>query len=157
MGTMRKSILGMAVATALAFTSIARATEFIAEPGMWRGTTTIERDGRKMPPQTHDHCVTAKEMDDEMKKLSQGPINSSPEETCKKVKFEQTYKSIKWRVECTGRMAMNGDGSIMFDSGRHYTGTVTMTGNMMGRPINNIIHLEGQRISACTGNEKEEN
>ena len=154
---MRKSIIGIAVATALAITSYARAAHFIAEPGLWRGSSKMESNGQSIPMKSRDRCVTAKEMDDEMKKLSQGPMHNTPEETCKKIKFEQTYSTIKWRVECTGKMQMDGDGSVVFDSASHYTGTVTMTGNMMGRPINNVIHLEGQRIGACTGNEKEGN
>jgi len=154
---MRKNILGIAVATVLATASFARAAHFIAEPGLWRGTSKMESNGQNIPMRSHDHCVTAKEMDDEMKKFSQGPMRNTPEETCKKVKFEQTYSTIKWRVECTGKMQMEGDGSVVFDSGSHYTGTVTMTGNMMGRPINNVVHLEGQRIGACTGNENEPN
>jgi len=153
---MRKGIMGIAVATALATASIARAAHFIAEPGLWRGTSKMESSGQTVPMRTHDHCVTAKEMDDEMKKLSQGPTNNSPEETCEKIKFEQTYSTLKWQVKCTGQMEMEGDGSVVFDSGSHYTGTVTMTGNMMGRPMNNVIHLEGQRIGACTGTDKDE-
>jgi Protein of unknown function (DUF3617) len=152
---MRKSTIAAALAVTFGLSVTARAADFIAEPGLWRGTVIVERDGQKMPAKIHDHCVTPKEMDDSLKNLAQGPIRNTPEETCKKTKFEQTKSTLNWRIECTGKMTMNGDGAIAFDSPQHYTGTVTMTGNMMGHPINNVVHLEGQRISACTGNEKD--
>lgn len=50
-------------------------------------------------------------------------------------------------------MKIGGDGSILFDSPQHYTGTIKMAGDMMGHPVNNVVHLEGRRIGACTGKE----
>jgi hypothetical protein len=147
----RKSIL--ATAMIIVMVTAVRAADFVAQPGMWRATVRIERDGQMMAPQTHDHCASAKEMHDDWSQLSQRPMRNSPDETCTRTKFQQTSSSIHWSVECTGKMKMAGDGAIVFDSPQHYSGTITMAGNMMGHPVNNVVHLEGRRIGACTAGE----
>lgn len=147
----RKSMFALAMVVAAVTTS--SAVDLIAQPGMWRATVQLERNGQMMAPESHDHCATAKEMHDDWSNISKSPMRNSPEETCKRTKFAQTSNSIQWSVECTGRMKMAGDGSILFDSPQHYTGTIKMAGDMMGHPVNNVVHLEGRRIGACTGKE----
>ena len=49
-----------------------------------------------------------------------------------------------------GSIRITNQGSITFDNPQHYSGTVTLSGTILGYPINDVVHVEGEHEAACT-------
>lgn len=116
-------------------------------PGLWKVTTRVSRNGATLKPDSHTSCVSADQLKDPGKSLM--PAQSSPEEKCARTQYEWTGRKLSWRIECTGRMAMNGGGNIDFDSPEHYTGKITSAGSFNGHDFDSTIMLEGERLGEC--------
>jgi len=122
------------------------AEDFTALPGLWKTTYQLKGAGPTEASQIKWHCVD----EDDDPWISFAHLQVLPQESCKRVGFSHTSSSLKWRLDCTGAYALTNDGSIVFDSPQHYSGTVKLTGALMGYPIDETIRVEGQHRAACT-------
>jgi len=130
----------------LTFMPTARADEFEAMPGLWKTTLRTGQSSPSDPPQVQWHCVD--EGADPWIAFARLPV--LPHEACQRKGFVRTDTSLKWRLDCTGGFTISNQGSLVFDSARHYTGKVKLTGTVMGYPVAEVLRVEGERRAACT-------
>jgi hypothetical protein len=139
-------IVAAAAAILLLLVSTVRAEEFKALPGLWKTTSQIENATSVVSAQIKWHCVD----EDDDPWIAFAHLDVLPQESCKRVGFSRTSTSLKWSLDCTGAFAMTNEGSVVFDGAQHYSGKVKLTGTMMGYPIDETIHVEGEHRAACT-------
>ena len=97
----------------------------------------------KMPTQTIQKCVTAKEMEEG--NFARGP-NQKQDCEIKDVKFSGNEGSYK--MVCSGQHPMTADVKLHFrDNG--FTSDMNMTMNQGGQQMNMKQHLEGTYKGAC--------
>ncbi len=149
---MRKTLAVMLIgAAALATAPSSLAGMLKAEPGAWKITVNVTRDGQPDAPRTNTTCVTKDQVQDLSTRLS--APRGSPGEKCVRTSFNETDSTLDWKYQCTGEFSINSDGSIKFDSPTHYTGTMKTAGTVMGHSIDSSSTMEGTRIGDCTGKE----
>lgn len=135
-------LLGLA---SLLLTSPARADGL--QPGFWKVTSTPEVNGAPAPPQVKMRCMSAEETADLDKTFSPEArtINSS----CERVEHEVTSSSLKWRLKCTGGMAMDVAGAFSFESPTRYIAEVRTQMSMPGQSVASKMKIEAERIGEC--------
>lgn len=130
---------------AVAWAPDVRADEFEAMPGLWR-TTLRSGPAEKDPAHVLWQCVD--EGADPWVAFARLPV--MPHETCTRKGFVRTDTSLKWRLDCTGDVNVSNQGFLVFDSAKHYSGKVRLTGTVAGYPVEQEIRVEGTRRAACT-------
>jgi hypothetical protein len=144
---MMKRVLALTTLLLVGFVlTKARADDFEAMPGLWKTTLRNEHSSQSDSPDIQWHCVD--EGANPWIAFARLPV--LPHETCQRKGFVRTDTSLKWHLECTGEFSLVNQGSLVFDSARHYTGRVQLTGAVMGYPIREVLLVEGERRAACT-------
>jgi hypothetical protein len=141
---MKKFIVTTIILTMLIPPMIARADDFKALPGFWK--TTLQAQGQNTPPYLQSQCV----IEDENPFVAFARLPAVPHENCVRKNFTRRSTSLEWRLECTGDFNLTNEGSLNFDTAKHYTGTVKLSGTVMGYPIDEVLIVEGSRYAACT-------
>ena len=128
--------------------AVAHADSFGAMPGLWGTTYQVQQDAAPAPAAAPPrwHCVD--EEADPWLEFAQLRVPKGY--SCKRVSFDRTVSSLKWRLECSGPASFVNEGSLVFDSPKHYSGEVRLSGSLMDYPIQTRIRLEGSRKAACT-------
>lgn len=116
------------------------------QPGYWKVTSTPEVNGALAAPQVKMRCMTPAETADLDKTFSPEArtINSS----CERVEHEVTPTTLKWRLKCTGQMAMDVAGAFTFESQR-YVAEVRTQMSMPGQTVASRVKIEGERVGEC--------
>jgi hypothetical protein len=117
------------------------ADEFGAMPGLWKSVYTLASDAAGNAPPPRWHCVD--EAADPWVAYAQLPAERP---LCKSARYERTLSSIKWKVACG---AAPSEGALVFDSPKHYSGTIS-TGGAKGGAPRITLRVEGERRAACT-------
>jgi hypothetical protein len=114
--------------------------------GLWEMTIRAEVPGAKpMPPIVLKKCVTAKEIQDLQAKASRPPGSDQ----CKVSDQRTQGNSTTWKIECTGRMKMAGEGSVT-SSGDSYAMQSTMVMTAADGKVMQVSNaLTGKRIGEC--------
>jgi hypothetical protein len=117
------------------------------QPGFWKVTSTPEVNGSATPPQVKMRCMTPAETADLDKTFSPEArtINSS----CERVEHEVTSTTLKWRLKCTGQMAMDVAGAFTFESPQRYVAEVRTQMSMPGQTVASRVKIEGERVGEC--------
>ena len=117
------------------------------QPGFWKVTSTPEVNGAPTPPQVKMRCMTPAETADLDKTFSPEArtINSS----CERVEHEVTPTTLKWRLQCTGQMAMDVAGAFNFESPQRYVAEVRTQMSMPGQTVASRVKIEGERVGEC--------
>jgi hypothetical protein len=144
---MRKRIVALVV---LLVPVIGAADDFMAMPGLWKTSYETAQDASSgantAEPQILWHCV-----DEEADPWTEfARLLDTPGMSCARPTLERTSTSLKWKIECKGAATVTGEGSIVFDSPQHYTGSVRFSGTLLGYPLRSVTRIEGQRFAACT-------
>ena len=116
------------------------------QPGYWKVTSIPEVNGAATPPQVKMRCMTPAETADLDKTFSPEArtINSS----CERAEHEVTPTTLKWRLQCTGQMAMDVAGAFTFESQR-YVAEVRTQMSMPGQTVASRVKIEGERVGEC--------
>lgn len=117
------------------------------QPGFWKVTSTPEVNGAPAPPQVKMRCMSPEETADLDTTFSPEArtINSS----CERVEHELTAASLKWRLQCTGQMAMDVAGAFTFESPQRYIAEVRTRMSMPGQTVASRVKIEAERIGEC--------
>lgn len=101
----------------------------------------------QMPPHTARQCITAA-----MLKENGGvPMPHSPPGTqCKMINMHRSGNRMDWGMSCSGQTAMQGEGSMTWDSATSYHGQMHMTTDMAGRHTDMRQTMQGKRLGGCT-------
>jgi len=141
-------ILASHVIAAAALAALAApASADMLEPGYWKVTSTPEVNGALAAPQVKMRCMTPAETADLDKTFSPEArtINSS----CERVEHEVTPTTLKWRLTCTGQMAMDVAGAFNFESPQRYVAEVRTQMSMPGQTVASRVKIEGERVGEC--------
>ena len=141
-----KRLLLAAASIVLVLAAQASADEFGGLPGLWKTTLHAKRSGQAQAPLIQWHCVA----EASSPWISFAQLDVPPQVPCKRTDFIRGETSLSWRLECSGQFAVINQGSITFDKPGHYSGTVTLSGTIMGYPINDVVQVEGEHEAACT-------
>ena len=124
----------------------AGADQFGAMPGLWKSTYQVEGGSGDKAPEPRWHCVV--EDADPWEAYAQ--LRQPQGYSCKRIAFERSVSSLKWRWECGGPQPFSSEGSIVFDTPKHYSGSVTLSGSLLDYPLHTRLKVEGSRLAACT-------
>jgi hypothetical protein len=124
----------------------APAEEFKALPGLWKTTMRAQGKNKATPSHVEWQCV----VEEENPFVAFARLPAVAHETCQRKSFVRRSTSLQWRLDCTGDFLLTNEGSLNFYSAKHYTGTVKLTGTVMGYPIDEVLSVEGSRLAACT-------
>ncbi|MDB5975109.1 MAG: hypothetical protein JWR07_1869 [Nevskia sp.] len=124
----------------LAACGAVRADEFGAMPGLWKTIYSLEAGKTGTAPPLRWHCVD--EAADPWQAYAE--LDTSLH-ACKSATYERSLSALKWHMACG---ATPSEGSLVFDSPKHYSGTITTLGGK-GAP-RRTLHVEGERKAACT-------
>ena len=133
---LRTIVLAFAV-VALATAALAADTKSPMKPGKWQVTMSTDIPGMpiKMPSVTVTTCVTKEQAEN-----PQPPKNKRDSE-CNYTDYKFDGNTVSWKVKCTGKQPMTGEGQMTF-SGDTYEGvnhlktdTVEMTSKFNGKYV----------------------
>ncbi len=117
-------------------------------PGEWKLTETIIMNGNRTPAQTRTRCLSPEQAGDTAATFS--PEYRTVNSGCERVEFSSSATALRWRMRCTGQMDMDVAGDFVFDTPRHYTGTIVSKGAMGGREfVNTTVSIEGEHVGDC--------
>jgi len=117
------------------------------QAGYWKVTSSPEINGRPAPANERMRCLTPAEVADPGKTFS--PEANTVNATCERVEHEVTATSLKWRLACTGQVAMDIAGAFAFDTPQHYSAEVRTQMTMAGQTMASRVKIEGERVGEC--------
>jgi uncharacterized protein DUF3617 len=122
------------------------AEEFKAMPGLWKTTLHAQGQNKSTRSYVQWQCV----IEDENPFIAFARLPIVAHDTCERKSFVRRSTSLQWQLDCTGDFTLTNEGSLNFETAKHYTGTVKLTGMVMGYPIDEVLSVEGSRVAACT-------
>jgi hypothetical protein len=117
------------------------------QPGYWKVTSVPEVNGAPAPSQEKMRCMTPAETADLDKAFS--PEARTINSTCERVEHELTTTSLKWRLQCTGQMAMDIAGAFKFETPQRYVAEVRTRMAMPGQTVMSRVAIVGERVGEC--------
>ena len=139
----------LAILTAiLGSASVSRAAGDLMQAGKWEVTSSTEIEGmaHRVPPMTFTHCVKPEDVKDPHKMIQQ---SQQQRDNCEMKDVKVEGNKVTWSVECHGKNAVKGTGTMVYGSGT-YEGTIEMemSGSERG-PMKMTTHLKGRRLGDC--------
>jgi hypothetical protein len=125
------------------------AAAFAAQPnikdGLWEITTKMEMAGMPggAPPQTMQHCVTPKDLQDP------AAMNRNPDKShrCEVTDYKLQGNTASWKMTCKGD-AMTSTGTATY-SGTAYTTTTKTAMVRGGQTMNMTMEQAGKYLGPC--------
>lgn len=122
----------------------------LMNPGLWEMTIDMQMSGVpvKLPAQTYQRCVTK----EDIAKFHGVPQpRNTGDMTCSMKKFDRSGNTLTYTMVCTGKRGhLRMDGTTTFDSRDAYHGTMHMTGQEEGHPIDMTTSVAAQRTGDCS-------
>jgi hypothetical protein len=113
---------------------------------LWNMSTRMEMAG--MPAQAMNHQVCMKKGETQPEKMSQ-------DQNCKVTEQRKVGNTFTWKIVCTGRDAMTGEGR-MTRSGNAMDGRMRMQGKSGGEPLDMTIVYTGKLAGGCNAGERQQ-
>jgi hypothetical protein len=117
--------------------------EFKALPGLWKTTIRPGSSTSSTGAKVEWHCV----YEDADPWASFAYLSRPDDKSCERSYFYRTSTSLEWRLKCAD-VSTTYEGSIVFSSADHYTGSVKLRGP--GGGPEQTFTVEGKRYAACT-------
>jgi Protein of unknown function (DUF3617) len=131
-------VLALAAAASLAPTALAQ------DKGVqWEITTKMEMAGvpMAMPATTTRLCLGPNEKEDAL---------VPKQDNCRMTDSRRTGNTLRWRMECSGKDPMSGEGEITY-AGDTYAGRMRLTGKSGGEAFDMMQTYSGRKLGECTG------
>lgn len=114
--------------------------------GLWEMTVRAEVPGTKpMPPIVLKKCITAKEIQELQAKASRPPGSDQ----CKVLDQRTQGSTTSWKLECTGRMTIVGDGSVTLTGDSYLMQSAMVMTGADGKSMQVKNELSGKRLGDC--------
>lgn len=113
---------------------------------LWNMSTRMEMAG--MPAQAMNHQVCMQKGETQPEKMSQ-------DKNCKVTEQRKVGNTFTWKIVCTGRDAMTGEGR-MTRSGNAMDGRMRMQGKSGGEPMDMTIVYTGKLAGGCNAGERQQ-
>lgn len=116
-----------------------------AQPGSgdrYSVTSRIEMPGMpfQMPPQKTEVCTS---------KQAATASMVPKEDNCRVYDFKIVGQKSSYRIECTGKDAMTGEGENEQLGATAYRGSMRMKGKAEGEDVNIVMRYDGKRVGDC--------
>lgn len=119
-------------------------------PGLWEMTVHMQMAGMPMamPAHTTRQCITQADLE---KNHGMPKPQTRDDMSCTTQKFDRSRNTVTYSMKCTGKNgAFEMNGTTVFDSRDAYHGTMHMTGNAQGHPMNMTTDSKAKRVGDCT-------
>ncbi len=117
------------------------------DPGLWKVTTNLIMNGRQMPVEVKNRCLSPEQAGDLVKTFS--PEVASVNTECKSDRSMQGGR-LKWHMQCRGQIDIDVTGDFAFDSAAHYSATIATKAFMAGQKVaDSSAAIEGEHAGAC--------
>lgn len=114
--------------------------------GLWEMTVRAEVPGAKpMPPIVLKKCISAQEIQDLQAKASRPPGSDQ----CKVLDQRTQGSTTSWKLECTGRMKIIGDGSVTLTGDSYSMQSAMVMTSADGKSMQVKNELSGKRLGDC--------
>ncbi|OHC61151.1 MAG: hypothetical protein A2040_08265 [Rhodocyclales bacterium GWA2_65_19] len=113
------------------------------QAGLWEVTTKMDMPGLPagMGQTTVRQCVRPADLEDPKKTIPQ-------DDKCQVKDYRLQGNTASWRIECKGKGAMTGSGTITY-GGNSYSGTTKMSIKEGGQSMNMAQTFSAKRIGDC--------
>ena len=114
--------------------------------GLWEMTVRAEVPGTKpMPPIVLKKCISAQEIQDLQAKASRPPGSDQ----CKVLDQRTQGSTTSWKLDCTGRMKIVGDGSVTLTGDSYSMQSAMVMTSADGKSMQVKNELSGKRLGEC--------
>lgn len=115
--------------------------------GLWKVQVQMEMPNMPMaiPPMTQEQCITPEDLKDPIRTVPQSGGRGGNPQDCKMTDYQTVGNKITWKMECSGRSPMTGNGEMVYTNDT-YTGQMLM--NMQGQTM--TMKMNGVRLGDCT-------
>ena len=138
----------MVAAAVLLWAMGSRADDFMATPGIWWSTLKSESaPAGGEAPQTSSWWRCVFEDADPWESFVPPAPNG---QSCTRTPLRRTSTALNWQTACEGAPVLRREGSIVFDSATHYTGSILEVRVDQGRERQQRSRIEGWHRAACT-------
>lgn len=117
------------------------------QDGLWKVQVEMQMPNMPMalPPMTAEQCITPEDAKDPMRTVPQAGGRAPSSQDCKVTDYQTVGNKVTWKMECTGRSAMTGNGEMVYTNNT-YTGQMIMT--TQGQTM--TMKMNGVRLGDCT-------
>lgn len=105
----------------------------ILAPGLWKVTTTTILNGKSMPPQVKERCLSAEQAADPVKSFS--PEYATVNSDCARTALTSDVRTLSWRLQCKGQIDMDVAADFVFENAKRYTATIATKGTIAGQQM----------------------
>jgi hypothetical protein len=117
-------------------------------PGLWKVTTTTILNGKSMPPQVKERCLSAEQAADPVKSFS--PEYATVNSDCERTALTSDARTLSWRLQCKGQIDMDVSADFVFENAKRYTATIVTKGAMAGQQMMaSSAAIEGEHVGDC--------
>ncbi|MBC7781293.1 MAG: DUF3617 family protein [Proteobacteria bacterium] len=114
--------------------------------GLWEMTIRTDVPGvQSMPPMNLKRCISAKEIQDLQAKASQPPGS----EQCKVLEQKASGNTTSWKIECTGKTKIKGEGSVTASGDTYSMQSVIAMVTPEGKAMEIKSNMSGKRLGDC--------
>lgn len=126
--------------TALAAPVLAAGTD-----ELWEITTKMEMAGMPMamPAQTNKFCKPQGQVQND-------PLPSDRNNDCQMVDMQRSGATSRFKMRCTGKQLMTGDGEVTYTGSDSYSGKMHIAGKMEGQDVDMTQTFSGKKVGTCT-------
>lgn len=132
---------------------VAAASNVLAQPmagsfrdGLWEMTIRTDVPGiQSMPPMVLKRCISAKEIQDLQTKATRPPGS----EQCRVLDQQTRGNTTSWKIECTGKQKMSGEGSVTASGDTYSMQSVVVMTTPEGKTLRIASEMNGKRLGEC--------
>lgn len=127
------------------------------QPGLWEVTGTVERDGQISERRPRFRCVSPEmartvATDGELELGAGARVmldDRFGRNACRLTRDRTDDRVLVWQLRCTGTPAAEQDGTVRFESPRHYTVQVRTRMTSGDRTVASTVTTEGRHRGEC--------
>lgn len=117
-------------------------------PGLWTVMTTTILNGKPMPPQAKQRCLSAEQAADPVKSFS--PEYATVNSDCAGTDIKSDARTLSWRLQCKGQIDMDVSADFVFETPKRYTATIVTKGSIAGQQMMaSSAAIEGEHVGDC--------
>lgn len=117
---------------------------------LWEITTRMEMAGMPMamPGQTNTFCKPKGQVQSD-------PLPSDKNNDCQMVDMQQSGNTSRFKMRCSGKQPMTGEGEVTYTGSDRYTGKMHIVGKMEGassadESVDMTQTFSGKKVGTCT-------
>jgi hypothetical protein len=127
------------------------------QPGLWEVTTIVDHNGAVSTRSPRLKCINAEgpnaagtNADFGFSADARAMLSARfGQDACKLVEAKNGKDLITWRLQCTGKLSAEQEGSVRFDNPQHYTATIRSSITSDKKTVTSTVTTEGRHRGDC--------